>query len=189
MPSPTATVTPLPTQTATLPPTATPVHVAASSPPTRIQIPSINVDTKVLEIFWLTFVDHHGNTVTNWKVADYAAGWHHGSAYPGQPSNVVISGHNNFRGEVFRDLYKVQPGQDVYVYVGSVAYRYVIREVFMVKESDEPDAVRYDNAKWIAPTEQERLTLVSCWPYLTATHRVLVLCDPVPLEKAVKKTN
>ena len=76
MPSPTATVTPLPTQTATLPPTATPVHVAASSPPTRIRIPAIQVDSAVVEIYWQTFVDHHGNQVTGWKVADYAAGWH-----------------------------------------------------------------------------------------------------------------
>jgi len=37
---------------------------------------------------------------------------------------------------------------------------------------------RRENAKWIAPTDYERLTLVSCWPYTTYTHRLIVIAAP-----------
>lgn len=190
-PTPTATKTTAPTQT----PTATHTHTLTPQPtptgalaadlrttgaPTRIRIPAIKVDTSVVEITWQTFVDHRGNQVTGWKVADYAAGWHFGSAYPGQPENCVISGHNNFRGEVFRYLYQLKPGADVSLYVGNVEFRYIVTEAFILKEEGESDEARQANARWIAATGDERLTLVSCWPYLTATHRVIVICRPAP---------
>ena len=137
------------------------------------------MDAPVVEIRWETFIDHRGNLITGWHVADYAAGWHSGSAYPGQPDNCVISGHNNFRGEVFRELYTVEPGADVYLYVGQTEYRFVVIDAFMLRENGEPEEVRYQNARWIGPTTEERLTLVSCWPYLEPTHRVIVICMPV----------
>ncbi len=113
-------------------------------------------------------------------MADYAAGWHSGSAYPGQQDNCVISGHNNFRGEVFRDLWTLKPGADVYLYVDQMEYHYIVTDAFILKENEESPEVRYKNARWIGPTLDERLTLVSCWPYLTATHRVIVICMPFP---------
>ena len=180
------TATPTDTPTLTPSPTATPIHVPATQPPSRIRIPAINVDAKVVEIKWETFVDHKNRLITGWRVADYAAGWHSGSAYPGQQDNCVISGHNNFRGEVFRDLYKLWPGDEVYLYVDqgdtrrAMEYRYVVTDAFILKENDEPEEVRQKNARWIGPTAEERLTLVSCWPYLTATHRVIVICYPLP---------
>jgi len=38
--------------------------------------------------------------------------------------------------------------------------------------------VRQENARWIAPTDDERLTLVTCWPYTNNTHRVVVVAKP-----------
>jgi sortase A len=181
----TATQTPTHTLTATHTPTPTPLpaptHAPAIRMPTRIRIPAINVDTSIVEIRWQTFVDHRGNEVIGWKVADFAAGWHLGSAYPGQAENCVISGHNNFRGEVFRDLYKLKPGDSVLLYVGDEEYRYLVTDAFILKEQGESAEVQQANARWIAATGDERLTLVSCWPYLTATHRVIVICRPAPL--------
>lgn len=180
--TPTATPTPAATSTPTATETPTPFHPPASKPPTRLHIPSIEVDSQVVEIRWETYVDHKGRQVTGWHVADYAAGWHYGSAYPGRPGNCVISGHNNFRGEVFRRLSELSPGDDVYLYVEEAEYRYAVTDVLLLPEDGQPEEVQQANARWIAPTQDERLTLVSCWPYAKPTHRVIVVCKPLPLE-------
>lgn len=177
-PTPTASPTDTPTPTRTR--TPTPIHTPATSPPTWIRIPKIGVDSRVVVTKWETFVDHRGNPVTGWRVADYAAGWHEGSAYPGQQSNCVISAHNNFRGEVFRYLSALRPGDGVYLYVGEAEYYYMVTAILYVPENNQPREIRYRNARWIAPTQDERLTLVSCWPYLKPTHRVIVICRPSP---------
>ena len=41
------------------------------------------------------------------------------------------------------------------------------------------EAVRRANAQWIAPTDDERLTLVTCWPYISNTHRLIIVAKPV----------
>jgi sortase A len=49
----------------------------------------------------------------------------------------------------------------------------------IVKEKGESVEVRRKNAQWIAPTNDERLTLVTCWPYTNNTHRVIVVAKPL----------
>jgi sortase A len=39
--------------------------------------------------------------------------------------------------------------------------------------------VRLANAEWIKATEDERITLITCWPYESNTHRVVVVAVPV----------
>ncbi|MGC8875273.1 MAG: sortase, partial [Chloroflexia bacterium] len=60
--------------------------------PTRLLIPRIQLDTPVVEV-----------TIENgvWQVAEYAAGYHRGSARPGTLGNTVISGHKGLYGAVF----------------------------------------------------------------------------------------
>jgi sortase A len=43
-----------------------------------------------------------------------------------------------------------------------------------------PLSVRRKNAQWIMPTGDERLTLVTCWPYEWPgnSHRVIVVARP-----------
>ena len=167
-----ATSTPGPTSPApsTRPPPAT-------APPDRIVAPAIGLDAPVVPVGWKT-VEENGQTVTEWEVADYAAGWHKTSAYPGNVGNTVISGHHNIRGEVFRYVVNLEPGHIVDLYVGQTVYRYVVTEKYILKEKGMPQEVREENARWIAPTDDERLTLVTCWPYTNNTHRVVVVAKP-----------
>ena len=176
--TPTLTPTHTPTQTPTH--TATPIHPPADGPPDRIIIPAIEVDSEVVPIRWETFVDHKGRHVTGWRVADYAASWHYGSAYPGWEGNCVLSAHNNFRGEVFRYLYELERGDNFFLFVGGQQYHYLITDALMLEENDQPDEVQRENARWIGPFEDERVTLVSCWPYLEPTYRVIVVGKPIP---------
>ncbi|MCX7789940.1 MAG: sortase, partial [Chloroflexaceae bacterium] len=72
----------------------------------RIVIPSIKVDSKVIEVGW-EVVEQNGQQVAVWQVAEYAVGQHRGSANPGEGGNIVLAGHVGGYGKVFRDLYYV----------------------------------------------------------------------------------
>ena len=65
------------------------------------------------------------------------------------------------------------------LYVGDMDYRYQVQQKLIVKEKGESVEVRQQNAQWIAPTDDVRLTLVTCWPYTNNTHRVIVVAKPV----------
>jgi len=176
--APTCTPTPAATATAT----STPQPVAYS-PPTRICIPKINVDADVLEVGY-EIKTENGKQVTVWKVADFAAGFHSGSAYPGHPGNTIIAAHNNIRGRVFRHLVDVLPGDDIYLYVGELEFHYVVSQRLLMQEKHTTEEIRRENARWIEPTSDERLTLVSCWPFISPDHRVVVIALP-PEEQQV----
>ncbi len=97
---------------------------------------------------------------------------------------MVLSAHHNIKGEVFRRTVDLEPGDIVTLYDDAgQAYHYIIEDKFIVKDKGEPDAVRRANAKWIGPFNDERLTLVTCWPYNNNTHRVIVIGKPTNQEQ------
>ena len=196
-PGPTRPVTPPPAPTATVGlPTATPAATPSglvarpalptppppppgSEPPTRILIPSIGVDSEVVEVGF-NLVDENGALTREWVTADYGAGHHTGSANPGGQGNVVISGHNNIYGRVFRLLERVKPDDEVILETATGRrYRYVVQEQVIVPEAGVSQAKHLENAAYMAQTEDSRLTLISCWPYWTNTHRVIVVAELV----------
>ncbi len=147
------------------------------SPLTRLVAESIDMDTPVIGIGW-TEVDYKGEPLRVWTVADNAAGWHKNSSLPGQGGNIVLSGHHNIKGEVFRYIVDLEIGDTLILYVGEQPFEYVISDKFIVKDRGEPEEVRLANARWIGPFEEERVTLVTCWPYNSNTHRVIVIAKP-----------
>lgn len=125
-------------------------------------------------------IDHEGTMVSEWIVPSKAAGWHINSALPGHGENVVLSGHHNIEGKVFRYVVDLEPGDELILYVGDTAYTYIVTEKYILKEAGMPLSVRQKNAQWIRPTGDERLTLVTCWPYEWPgnSHRVIVVARP-----------
>jgi sortase A len=176
-PVPTDTPTPLPLPAPTNTPPPAPPPPPAASGPTRVVIESVGIDTPVVPVGW-SIVEQNGRQFSVWDVADFAAGWHNTSAAPGQVGNTVLSGHHNIKGEVFRYLVDVQEGAAIDIYVGDTVYGYYVEQKLIVKEKGEPLDVRRQNAAWIAPTNDVRLTLVTCWPYTNNTHRVIVVARP-----------
>jgi sortase A len=165
---PTPTPTPTPTG---LPP--------AQEPPVRVVAPAIDLDAKVVPMGW-EMVDRRGTMISEWKVPANAAGWHVNSSLPGNHENVVLSGHHNIDGKVFRYLVDLEPGDWVTIYASDTPYEYVVTEKYILKESGMPLSVRQKNAQWIMPSGDERLTLVTCWPYEWPgnSHRVIVVAKP-----------
>lgn len=151
----------------------------AVSPPTHIVANSINLDAKVVEVGWKQVIEN-GVPTSVWEVADYTAGWHKNSKLPGQGGNIILSGHNNIKGEVFRYLVDLKPGDGITLFVGEKPYEYTVTDIFILKDKSEPEAVRRENARWVGSFNDERLTLVTCWPYTNNTHRLVVIARPLP---------
>jgi sortase A len=168
----------LPTLTPTPTPSPTPEPFPpAQSIPSRIVAPAINLDSPVVEVGWSQH-EINGQLVSAWNVANYAAGWHKNSALPGHVGNVVLSGHHNILGEVFRYIVDLEPGDLITLYADERPYVYKVEDKFIVKDKGEPEEVRRANARWIGPFTDQRLTMITCWPYNNNTHRVVVIAKP-----------
>lgn len=147
--------------------------------PDRIVIPIIELDATVIPINYIE-LSFEGDLYQQWLAPDYrAVGWHETSSGLGVPGNTVLNGHHNIKGEVFRDLYRVQTGDEIDVYSGDDVFKYVVVYTAILPERNQPLEVRLANAEWIQPTEDERITLITCWPYESNTHRVLVVAVPL----------
>jgi LPXTG-site transpeptidase (sortase) family protein len=129
----------------------------------RIVIPTIKLDSKVIEVGW-ELLEQDGRQVAVWQVAEFAVGQHRGSANPGEGGNVVLAGHVGGYGKVFRDLYYVRPGEPIVLYSNGQQFRYTVQERLVVDEDGAPPEQRAANAQLIAPTDEELVTLVTCWP-------------------------
>ena len=142
-----------------------------------ILIPSVNIDTQIVEVGW-KLVGPPDARYAEWEVAAYAAGHHRDSAYPGEVGNVVLTGHHNILGEVFRDLWDLEPGDDVYLgdSAGRV-FHYQTREVNIFLEIGATAEEKAMHLRYLERKPEAILTLVTCWPYESNTHRTIVVAD------------
>lgn len=173
---------PRPTSTALFSATSTPLPAldgVAPVMPERIIIPAIDLDTPVTELGWYPSQNSDGRIFSEWEVADHAAGWHRNSSLLGQGGNVVLSGHNNIYGAVFRELDQLQKGDEALLWANGDTYRYLIDKVMIVPEKYATQEQREENAAWIGDFDDDRLTLVSCWPRDDNSHRIIVVARPL----------
>jgi len=161
-----------------------PAAVAGFGPNTvtRIEIPKIKVDRKIVEVGW-SIEDIDGQQVAIWDVAKYAVGHHTGSANPGQPGNIVMAGHSGGRAYPFNDLYYLKAGDNIILWSNGQQYQYTVQERLVLDELGPTvtTAQRRANAQYIEPTKDEVATLITCWP-LTGptkfTQRVVIRAVP-----------
>lgn len=132
----------------------------SSSAATRIVIPAIDVDAPVIE----------GD---GWEELKQGAGHHPGSAQPGEPGNVVLSGHNDIFGQIFQRLEDLAPGDEIILYAGDRPYRYEVVDKRVVAPTE---------VEVMDPTSEPTLTLITCYPYLIDTHRIVVFARLVDQE-------
>ncbi len=151
----------------------------AAGSPEKLSLPSIGLETDVVPIGWHLVTQANGQQASEWEVADFAAGWHKNSTAPGKGGNVVLSGHNNIKGAVFRKLYTLKEGDIAHLWSGGKQYTYKIDEVMILEDRDTTLEQRRANAQWIQPFDDDRLTLVSCWPENDNSHRVVVIAHRV----------
>ena len=150
--------------------------------PTRLVIPAIELDAPVEPVGWYMAEIRNSEPVNVWAVPDYfAAGWLKTSAPVGLPGNTVLDGHHNILGMVFKDLVKLVVGDLITLYAGDLKYVYRVEQRLILEEVGQSVAIRQANAQYIYPTADERLTLVTCWPRTSNTHRLIIIALPVSL--------
>lgn len=129
-----------------------PIPTPAPEHASRIQIPAIRVEAPIVQ-------------GTEWEQLKKGVGQYIGSANPGEKNNVVLSAHNDIFGEIFRDLDKLQPGDQIVLITSQRSYTYVVTGSEVV----EPTRVEV-----MAPTDEAIVTLISCYPYRIDNKRIVV---------------
>ncbi|MCX6047164.1 MAG: sortase [Chloroflexi bacterium] len=142
--------------------------------PDRLQIPALDLDIAVAEKGWQLVTQKNGAQISQWDDVRNAAGWHKNSALPGEIGNVVMSGHNNIYGSVFRELNLLKGGETVYIWKNRVRYAYIVDKVSILPEKYASKTQQAINAAYLQQTDDQRLTLITCWPLTSNTHRVFV---------------
>ena len=146
--------------------------------PNRLIIPAIYLDAPV-EPIYAKIIEVEGKEYTQYVAPDkFAAGWHVNSATIGQTGNTVLSGHHNAFEKVFENLEKLEVGNQIRLMSGNNIFEYIITNKMILPEKDESLEVRLDNARWIMPSNDERITLVTCWPHNSNTHRLIIVAVP-----------
>ncbi len=137
-------------------------------PPSRLIIPSIGVDTKVVQLG--TRYNDKGELV--WETAPFSAGHHVGTANPGERGNIVISGHisSTREGAVFKKLPQVKVGDGILVGTTDMDYLYRVVDTKIV----EPSQVDV-----MAPTQEEVLTVLTCVPDGIYNQRLIITAKRV----------
>jgi sortase A len=144
--------------------------------PDRIWIDSLNVEA-VIESVGPS--NKKTKTSVEWAAPkNKNVGWHDYSGRLGEGKNIVLNGHNNIYGGVFRKLYTLKAGDVIRLGSGDKVVNYKVEQVVKVLERGQPLKVRLKNAEYIKPMADDRLTLVSCWPETSNSHRIIVVARP-----------
>lgn len=103
---------------------------------------------------------------TDNKSIQYALGHFKNTALPGQIGNFAVAGHRSYTfGEYFSRLDEVEVGDKIQVIYGKSVYNYVVDASYVVAPT---------HTEVLDPTENATITLVTCTPKWTATHRLIV---------------
>ncbi|MBR6088860.1 MAG: class D sortase [Anaerolineaceae bacterium] len=121
----------------------------------RIGISAINVDAPVVQ----------GD---DWEALKTGVGLNASSGIPGKPGNVILSGHNDIYGQVFRDIDRLVPGDEIMLLTEKNAYTYTVTGTRVVQPSQ---------VEVMQQTEDSTLTLISCYPYLVDNQRIVVSAE------------
>jgi sortase A len=136
------------------------LHVAFPAAEAVLSIPRLGVEVPVLE--------GTSDLTLNRGVGHIA-----GTALPGEPGNVAITGH---RDGFFRPLKDIQPGDVIEVQREDATDHYIVRGMKIVSPSD---------TSVLNPTAGNTLTLVTCYPFYfvgSAPQRYIVQASLMPAE-------
>lgn len=119
--------------------------------PVRLVLESIGVDTEVQQ----GGLKPNQDGDLEWETLPFVAVNYQQLGPVGRTGNPVIAGHvvTRFEGNVFRDLYKVELGAPIEVYTDQSRFNYQVDEIKLVS----PESIEV-----MAPTQDARLTLITC---------------------------
>jgi len=147
----------------------------------QISIPALNVDARVVPVGWrVNFSDDYQNGEFEWDSPDANVGWIITSALPdAETGNVVLYGHNNLYEKVFEHLADLTEGDRVYLQTGDQRWEYEVSNIMFLPIIGASQEQLKKYQKYLQPTQDARVTLISCWPPISNTHRVVVIAHRV----------
>lgn len=127
--------------------------------PISLDIPALNINNASIV---------NGDS---WEALKAGVGYRTNSGTPGSDQNVVLVGHNDIYGEIFRYLPELQIGDEIRIRDASGrVHTYAVSESQRV----QPDAV------WVMdPNLGAQVTLITCYPYQVDDERWIVFADLV----------
>ena len=129
--------------------------IAQAPPSERLKIPAIGVDNFIYQ--------YEGSHSLKMGVVQFGQ-----PVAPGEAGNLVLAAHNDIYGEVFRDLDKLEGGDELVLLGDDGSYTYRVSATFIVDPDDD----------WVMrPTATPTVTLVSCYPYIVDSHRIVVFAE------------
>jgi sortase A len=137
-----------------------------TAPPEALEIPRLGLAVPVQPAIPAIEGDRW-----HWVVPNDAAAHLLGSANPGEPGNIVITGHVDTHAGpgVFARLAEIQVGDRLVVRTAVGEYRYLVVESLVVPE---------DDVTVLRQTGSELLTLITCVPDGAYAHRLVVRARP-----------
>ena len=138
-------------------------EVAVGEGIARIVVPRLGLDAIVVELWGL-------DDAENLK---RGPGHIPGTAYPGQPGNVVISGHRTTYGAPFKHLEQIEPGDEIILITADNEYTY---------EADEQRIVLPTDLTVLEQGEEAKVTLTACHPWYSAAQRIVVIGNLIAAE-------
>jgi LPXTG-site transpeptidase (sortase) family protein len=139
---------------------AAPHEIAAvqprNDPATRMVIPKIEVDAPVVQTPPVAGV---------WEVADWSVGHLSTTPNPGVAGNGAYAAHDDIKGEIFKRINELAPGDKILMFTHHAVVTYVVTKQLTVDPS---------NLAPLNPTAQPTITLISCAPYWVDTQRLIV---------------
>jgi sortase A len=81
--------------------------------------------------------------------------------------------------DAYTDQSDVLDGREVILYdAAGSEYKFVITDFFRLKDTGVSQQQREKNGRFILPTGDERVTIITCWPPTNNTHRLVVIARP-----------
>ncbi len=162
------------------PPLPAPIATPVLLPPVRIAISAIGINAAIDESPLETWTDQTGRARARWQDPGRAVGHLAGTGLPGEGDNIVLTGHNNWMGEVFRRLPELRRGDEITLYTETGEHSYVVAERWIVPYRRDPMRGEIRLRSYTKNTPHEQLTLISCYPYLTNADRIVIIARPAP---------
>ncbi|HHD2753725.1 TPA: class D sortase [Clostridium perfringens] len=110
--------------------------------------------TNVIGILEIKSIGLKAPIVDGEENLDYVVAKYRSSANFGQAGNVILAGHNNMKGSIFKNLYKVKTGDIIEIKTDNNIYKYKLTERVIVNPSDS-SLLTQDISK-------KEITLITC---------------------------
>lgn len=139
--------------------------------PVRLELPAGRINTPIVE----SYLDQNDAIyVPLWEAGHYI-----GSARPGEKGNMVIVGHVR-RGLVFNHLIGAKLDDLISIYdEAGRRYDYKIAQIELIPVAGATKEQINQGLLYTAPTSDERISLITCYPETSYANRLVVIGVPV----------